>query len=173
MTRIALSAIFVLIASIAGAAWASDTPPESSGPPEAPCIGKPTQEQLHACLQEVLDSGVTISLLSCDGRTGDELTECESRANAYQRALAGVSGDPCYGFTGDRLTECQAKTEEKPASEGGSSKKKGGLSKHEGTKMERMSDDEDDEEGPGAATGAGNVRDVKMERMTDDEEEDE
>lgn len=170
MTRIALSAIFVLTVAFAGSAWASD-PVEPSGPVEAPCMGKPNQEALHACLQQVLDSGATITLPTCDDRTGDELTECQARTQAYQRALAKVSGEPCYGFTDDKLAECKAKTEE-AASSGGSSKK-GGLTKHEGTKMERMSDDADDEEGaaPGAASGASKIEDVKMERLTDEEDD--
>lgn len=170
MTRIALSAIFVLTVAVAGAAWASD-PVEPAGSVEAPCMSKPNQEALHACLQEVLDSGATITLPTCDDRTGDELTECQTRTTAYQRALAKVSGDPCIGFTDDKLAECKAKTDEAASSGGGS--KKGGLSKHEGTKMERMSDDEDDEEGaaPGGASGAGKIEDVKMERMSDEDDE--
>ncbi len=146
MTRFALLATFVLSVSFAGSAWAGDEV-------KAPCMDKPNQEAMVACLQEVLDKGVTILLPDCGERTGEELAECETRIGAYQKVLARVTGDPCYGMQDEKLAECKAAApepgSEEPAAEepsSGGSSKKGGLSKHEGTKMERMSDEDDDEE---------------------------
>ena len=159
MIRTALIAVFALTAMTAGTAWAGEAG-EASGTDEAggtgdpaavvevqaPCMDKANQEALLACLQRVLDEGLKIVLPACQDEsgaalTGEALTDCQTKVAAYQKNVAKVSGVPCYGLTDELLAACETGAQE--ASEGSSKKK--GLSKHEGTKMERMTDEEDEE----------------------------
>jgi hypothetical protein len=160
MIRSTLLAIFALTVIVAGTAWAGEAGEEgeSSGTGEAgdpaavvevkaPCMEKANQEALYACLQRVLDEGLKIVLPTCEDEsgaalTGEALADCQTKVAAYQKNVGKVSGEPCYGLADELLAQCKAGVEEHTS--GGSSKKKG-LSKHEGTKMERMSDEEDEE----------------------------
>ncbi|MDP7115305.1 MAG: hypothetical protein QGH45_25235 [Myxococcota bacterium] len=160
MIRTALFAVFALTVITAGIAMAGEAG-ESSGTDEtggtgdpaavvevkAPCMDKANQEALDACLQRVLDEGLKIVLPTCEDEsgaalTGDALTDCQAKVAAYQKHVAKISGEPCYGLADESLAACEAGAQEN--SSGGSSKKKG-LEKHEGTKMERMSDEDDEE----------------------------
>ena len=110
---------------------------------KAPCLELANPEALAACLQEVVDQGKKILLPTCQEEGGtplteEELAECQARIAAYQKAVAKITGEPCYGLMAEALTTC---TEAVAAQADGDNKKKGGLTKHEGTKMERMSDE--------------------------------
>ena len=131
MIRVTLIATFVFALAASTTAWAGEEK-------TTPCADKQGDE-LKTCLTEAMTAVPQIALPSCEGKEGDELTQCQELRTAYQKALAEVTGKPCIGFEADELTAC----EEKQAS---SKKKKGSLEKHEGTKMERMSGTGDEEE---------------------------
>lgn len=125
MKRIVGLVTFVLASALATAAWA-----------DTPCQDK-AGDELKACLAEAVENSADIALPTCTDKEGDALTACKTAATAYQKALAEATGEPCAGFADEALTSCKDSK----------SKKKGkGLSKHEGTKMERMSGAGEDDE---------------------------
>ncbi len=109
----------------------------ASAAAETPCLDQ-EGDALKACLKEAVDAGTTIALPTCEDAEEDDVEACQARAAAYQKALGEVTGDPCAGLADEALATC------KEARDTG--KKKKGLKKDEGTKMERLSGTGDEDE---------------------------
>ena len=126
MTRNCAAFTFMLAFAFTTSAWAQEVAPA------APCYDQ-TGDELRTCLQEALqaEDAQVVTLPRCEGDDEAALLACNEERKAYQAILAELTQLPCAGFADEELTECQAANPPK--------KKKKGLSKHEGTKMERMS----------------------------------
>ncbi len=137
MTRLTLLLALALTLTCATTAWAQD----SEGQPESPCFDQ-DGDALKTCLQEALDRGVNIVVPPCLQEDEAEKGACIARRADYQRLLAELTGQPCAGFIAEEKQVCEAaQTTEEAAPP-----KKKGLSKHEGTKMERLEGTGDEDE---------------------------
>lgn len=125
MTRFFAAFTFVLALAFTSTALAQEAAPA------APCYDQ-TGDELRTCLQAALqtEDAQVVLLPQCAGDDETALLACQEERKAYQAVLAELTSQPCAGFADEELAECQAANPPK---------KKKGLSKHEGTKMERMS----------------------------------
>jgi len=132
MTRFCVALTFVLAITFTTAATAQETAPA------VPCYDQ-TGDELRTCLETALgvEDAPVVVLPKCEGDDEAALKACADERKAYQVVLAELTGLPCAGFQDEELAECQAANPPK---------KKKGLSKHEGTKMERMSGTGDEDE---------------------------
>jgi len=130
-----LSLALGLTLCLATTAWAQDSE-EPAG--ESPCFDQ-SGDELKTCLQEALDRGVNIVVPPCLQEDEEAKGACMARRADYQRLLAELTGQPCAGFIAEEKQVCESNQEAAPP-------KKKGLSKHEGTKMERLEGTGDEDE---------------------------
>ena len=135
MTRLTLLLVFALTLMCASMAWAQDTETPTA---VSPCFDQ-EGDALKTCLQEALDASVNIVLPTCEEEDEAANGACVARRADYQRQLAELTGQPCAGFTAEEKQVCESSQEAPPS-------KKKGLSKHEGTKMERAPGTGDEDE---------------------------
>ena len=136
MTRTTLLLALALTLSLASTAWAQDSEGQAG---ESPCFDL-SGDELKTCMQDALDRGLTIVVPPCLQEDEAEKGACIARRADYQRLLAELTGQPCAGFIADEKQVCEA------AQAAAAPPKKKGLSKHEGTRMERLEGTGDEDE---------------------------
>lgn len=121
MTRMIVAVSFLAALACASGAWAQEQP--------GPCLSL-TGDELKACLEEAVTQETPVVLPVCNEEDAAALEPCKAARAEFQKLLAEATGEPCAGFAGEELEQCQVAAEQP--------RKKKGLSKHEGTKMERI-----------------------------------
>jgi len=130
--------LLALLAALAGpgTALAQDTDTEEPLVRDSPCYTL-AGDELRTCLEDALTRELKIVLPSCADADPADADACQVRRTEYQRILAELTGRPCAGLLGEELQHCEANA---PAP------KKKGLTRHEGTRMERMEGTGDEDE---------------------------
>jgi len=121
MTRFTVAVSLLAALLCATSAWAQEQ--------DGPCLSL-TGDELKACLAEAVAQETPVVLPMCAMEDAADLEACKAARAEFQKLLAEATGEPCAGFTGEELETCQAAAAQP--------RKKKGLSKHEGTKMERI-----------------------------------
>jgi hypothetical protein len=139
MLRLTLLLALLTSLACASSALAQDALPATDEDPvtkDSPCYTL-AGDELRTCLADALQREVKIVLPSCTDADPADADACQVRRTEYQRLLAELTGQPCAGLTGEELQTCDANAP---------TPKKKGLTRHEGTRMERMEGTGDEDE---------------------------